>query len=80
VQQRGAKFVVTVEGKGEQPVEVGLADDRQIQIKSGIADGTRVVVAASTRTKPQDGQKAGGMPGGMGGMPGGGGGMPGARP
>ena len=71
VQQRGPKFVVNVEGKGEQPVEVGLTDDRQIQIRSGIAEGARVVVAASTRTKSPQVQKAGGLPGGMGGMPGG---------
>jgi len=81
IQQRGAKYVVTVEGKGEQPVEVGLADDRQVQIKSGIEAGARVVVPAATRTKSPQGQKAGGAggpPGGLGGMGGMGGG--GARP
>jgi HlyD family secretion protein len=76
VQQRGAKYVVTVEGKGPQPVEVGLADDRQIQIKSGIAEGTRVVIPASTRSK-----SSGRFPGagGMGGMPGGVGGAAGGK-
>ena len=81
VQQRGGKFYVKVEGKGEVPVEVGLADDRQIQIKSGLADGARVVVAAATRTRPPAGQqKAGGVggPPGMGGVGGMGGG--GTRP
>jgi HlyD family secretion protein len=72
VQQRGGKFFVNVEAKGEQPVEVGVADDRQIQIKSGLADGARVVVAAAARTKTPPGQQ---KTGGMGGPPGVGGGM-----
>jgi HlyD family secretion protein len=82
VLQRGGKFYVNVEGKGEQPVEVGLADDRQIEIKSGLADGARVVVAAATRTKSPPGQQKGGVGGPPGGMPGGMGGMGGggARP
>ncbi|MBN2575038.1 MAG: efflux RND transporter periplasmic adaptor subunit [Deltaproteobacteria bacterium] len=74
VQQRGARFVVRVEGKGEQVVEVGLSDDRQIQIKSGLEEGARVVVPSSPKAKSSTRMPGmPGMPGGMGAMPPGGG-------
>ncbi len=79
VQQRGARFVVTVEGKGPQPVEVGLADDRQIQIKSGLEEGARVVVPAAKRATKSDTARVPGMGGMGGGMGGGRGGMGGGR-
>jgi len=49
VQQQGGKFTVNVEGKGQQPVEIGLADDRQIQITAGLDAGARVVLPAGPR-------------------------------
>ena len=72
VQQQGGKFAVDVEGKGRQPVEIGLADDRQIQIKSGLEAGARVVLPAGPRPKAST-SRAGGMSGppGMSNLPGG---------
>jgi len=70
VQQQGGKFTVNVEGKGQQPVEIGLADDRQIQITAGLDAGARVVLPAGPRPQSATG-RAGGMPPGMGSMPGG---------
>lgn len=72
VQQQGGKFTVNVEGQGPKPVEIGLADDRQIQIKSGLDAGARVVLPAGPRPKTstsRPGAVAG--PPGMSGLPGG---------
>ncbi len=69
LQAQGGKFTVNVQGKGPQPVEVGLADDRQIEIKSGLEAGARVVMPAGPR--PTTNRPGGaGMPPGMN-MPGG---------
>ena len=72
VQQQGGRFTVNVEGQGPKPVEIGLADDRQIQIKSGLDEGARVVLPAGPRPKAST-SRAGGMSGppGMSGLPGG---------
>lgn len=72
VLQQGGKFSVNVEGQGQKPVEIGLADDRQIQIKSGLDEGARVVLPAGPRPKTST-SRPGGMAGppGMSGLPGG---------
>jgi HlyD family secretion protein len=72
VQQQGGKFTVNVEGQGPKPVEIGLADDRQIQITSGLDEGARVILPAGPRPQSSAG-RAGGMggPPGMGNLPGG---------
>jgi RND family efflux transporter MFP subunit len=77
VQQQEGRTVVMVEGQGPRPVEVGLSDDRLIEIRSGISEGTRVVVPGARKTTTKD-PKTGGMgavPGlgrGVGGLGGGG--------
>jgi HlyD family secretion protein len=68
-QQQDGKTVVVLEGGSAQPVEIGLADDRQIEIKSGIAEGARVVVPGLARAKTDKTSST--LPPGMGGMGGG---------
>jgi hypothetical protein len=81
VQQQGGRTRVVVEGKGEVVVEVGLSDDNQVEIKSGLSAGARVLIptakrsatsgAGSTRGASVPG--AAGMGRGLGGVGGGGG-------
>ena len=75
VQQQQGKSVVVLEGGATQPVQVGLADDQQIEIKSGLKDGARVLVPRAQRSQAKTGQQGGKVPG-LGGVGGGmGGGM-----
>lgn len=80
LQQRDGRAIVVIEGAGPQPVEVGLSDDRQVEVRSGLTEGTRVVVpGASRKATAKASEKGGnalqglgrGMGGGMGGLGGG---------
>jgi len=60
-----------------QPIEVGLMDEKQVEIASGLAEGDRIVTTGATALKDGDkivlpGQRAGGG-GNAGGRRGGGG-------
>ena len=56
-------------------VEVGLSDDNNVEIISGLSEGDIVLLSDKTSSSSNNQNEMGGMPGG--GMPGGGGGMPG---
>lgn len=57
-------------------VEVGLSDDSNVEIISGLSEGDVVLLSDKTASSSNNENAMGGMPGGMGGMPAGGGGMP----
>jgi hypothetical protein len=46
VKGRQVCFVETVNGREKRPVEVGMYNDRMIEIKSGLKEGERVLLSA----------------------------------
>ncbi len=55
LQQKGSIVVVNVKDKGPQRVKIGLADDQQAQILSGVEAGAQVLLPGSRRSSSAGG-------------------------
>lgn len=70
VRGRGKGASVLVEGQGRREVVLGLASGKNVEIRSGITEGTRVVLPTRRSRKPGDTAKGkGGKRGGAVGLP-----------
>ncbi len=65
--------VQTGQGTEMRPVQVGLANDQQTEITSGVNEGETVIVPGTTTAPVRAGGAGSGIPGTGGGAPGGGG-------